>query len=66
MTRGIGFVDTKFSGSRYTAQQRPILPLDIVSTAPTPVVFHEPIPHSIENNIINDLYGKAFHAFKNQ
>ena len=41
MPRRVGFVNTMSSGSRYKAQQRPILPLDIVSTAPTPVVFNE-------------------------
>ena len=30
---------------------------------PTPVVFQEPIPRSMENNIIKDLYGKTLHTF---
>ena len=43
-----------------------VLPLDIVSTSPTPVAFYEPIPCSMKNNIINDLYGKTLHTFNYQ
>ena len=56
-------MDTMSSGRRYKAHQRPILPLDTVSAVPTPVVIHELIPRSMENNTINDLYGKTLHTF---
>ena len=60
MTRGVEFVDTMSSGSRYKAQRRQILPLDIASTAPTPVVFHEPMSRLVESYIINDLMVRRF------
>ena len=57
-TTGVGAVDTMSSDSIDIRCAMYLLPLDIISTNPTP---H--IPYPMENNTTNDLNGKVCHAF---
>ena len=50
-TRGVGYVET-IAVSDTTQSKGKYYCWDIVSTSPTPVAFQEPIPHSMENELV--------------